>query len=115
MPSADVNNPATATTVYGQRFGPLRTQVGPLSSSNPFLTGTDILGIPTMQGKVVVMDPKPLDTLLDVMRTYVYDPGTPFRPGTAESDPGCDRRRCRIHPVQSCLVVRLRRNIGRSK
>lgn len=87
-PFADINNPATAATVYAQRFGPLRSQIGPLSLSNPLLEGTDILGMPAMQGKVVVMDPKPLDTLLDVMRTYVYDPGTAFRPGTAESDPG---------------------------
>jgi hypothetical protein len=47
-----------------------------------------------MQGKVVVMDPKPLNafdlanpTLLR-MQTYVYNPGTPFKPATAQSDPG---------------------------
>ncbi len=45
-----------------------------------------------MAGKVVVMDPKPLDTLdpltMDTMRTYVYNPGTPYQAATADSEPG---------------------------
>ena len=87
--AADVNNPSMADTVYSQRFGPLRAQIGPLGvPSNPFLGGVDVFGMPTMAGKVVVMDPKPLDTLLDNMRTYVYAPGTQYKPQSADSDPG---------------------------
>jgi hypothetical protein len=85
-PSVDINNPATASLVYDQTFGPLRAQVG--GSANPLLLGLDIFGMPAMQGKVVVMDPKPLDTFADLMRTYVYDPGTPFDPGQEATDPG---------------------------
>jgi hypothetical protein len=89
-PSVDINNPATASVVYDQDFGPVRMQIG--GSTNPLLAGLDILGVPAMQGKVVVMDPKPLDGILlgilDLMRTYVYDPGTPFDPGQVDVDPG---------------------------
>lgn len=89
-PSVDINNPATVSTVYEQHFGPVRMQVG--GSTNPLLAGLDIFGMPAMQGKVVVMDPKPLDGIalgiFDLMRTYVYDPGTPFVPGQADTDPG---------------------------
>jgi PEP-CTERM motif-containing protein len=84
-PSADISNPAT----YNQSFGPLRTQIGPLGTpSNPLFGGLDVFGMPTMAGKVVVMDPKPLNALSDTMRTYVYDPGTPFSPGSADFNPG---------------------------
>ncbi len=85
-PFVDINNPATVSTVYDQSFGPMRTQIG--GSANPLLAGLDIFGMPAMRGKVVVMDPKPLDTFLDLMRTYVYDPGTPFNAGELETNPG---------------------------
>lgn len=85
-PFVDINNPATASVVYDQSFGPLRMQIG--GSTNPLLLGLDIFGMPAMQGKVVVMDPKPLDTFLDLMRTYVYDPGTPFDPAQLDTNPG---------------------------
>lgn len=85
----DINNPDTFSTVYDQTFGPLRTQIG--GSANPLLAGLDIFGMPAMEGKVVVMDPKPLNgfpDVLDLMRTYVYVPGTPFDPAQAEINPG---------------------------
>ncbi len=85
-PAVDINNPATASLVYDQTFGPLRAQIG--GSANPLLLGLDIFGMPAMRGKVVVMDPKPVDTFADLMRTYVYDPGTPFDPAQADSNPG---------------------------
>ena len=80
-------------SAYTQTFGPLRGQIGPLNADpNPLLEGLDIFGMPTMTGKVIVMDPKPTDPFSnpvpDVMRTYVYNPGTPFNPGMAATNPG---------------------------
>jgi len=69
---------------YNQRFGPLRAQINPNDADFP----VDVFGMPAMQNKVVVMDPKPVNTLLAQMQTYVYSPGTPFNPGAADSDPG---------------------------
>jgi hypothetical protein len=89
-PSVDINNPDTASVVYDQNFGPLRIEISEIGDcTDPFdVDVLDIFGMPAMQGKVVVMDPKPLDTLLDLMRTYVYDPGTPFDAGQSETNPG---------------------------
>jgi hypothetical protein len=44
--------------------------------------------MPAMLGKVVVIDPKPAETLLDSMHTYLYDPTEPFHPSTLDSNPG---------------------------
>src|SRR5262249_60933364 len=89
QPGADVNNPLTAATVYDQVFGPVRLQMGPLGAApDPLLGGLDVFGTAVMVGKVVVMDPTPVDTLLDRMRTYVYAPGTPFNPSAADRNPG---------------------------
>jgi len=88
-PDSDVDNPATYNTVYNQNFGPLRLQVGPAGGNpDPFLEDLDVLGMPAMAGKVVVMDPKPVDTFLDTIRTYIYNPGTPFNPAAADTNPG---------------------------
>ncbi len=89
-PLTDVDNLPTYTTVYNQQFTNQRAQIGPLliDPGNPLLADLDVFGIPLMQNKVVVMDPKPVDTFLDTMRTYVYDPGTPFNAATAASNPG---------------------------
>lgn len=88
-PNADLDNPGTYQQVYNQVFTPIRTQIGmPAEDTNPLLSGLDVLGTPLMDGKVVVMDPKPVNTFLDTMRTYVYDPNTPFNPNTQNTDPG---------------------------
>lgn len=78
------------TSVYSQTFGAIRAQIGPLGvdPGNPLLSGLDVFGMPTMQGKVVVMDPSPLDTIEGIMKTYVYDPGTAFDPVNVEYNPG---------------------------
>jgi hypothetical protein len=88
-----IDDPAQHLTVYNQTFGQLRTQIGPLGGvPNPLLEGLDIFGMPTMASKVIVMDPKPVDPFAnpipDVMRTYIYNPGTPFNPNTADTNPG---------------------------
>lgn len=88
-PEADIDNLNTFSSVYNQTFADMRLQVGPLNADpNPLLENLDVFGMPVMQGKVVVMDPRPLDTFLDTMRTYLYDQGTPFQSATEDSNPG---------------------------
>jgi hypothetical protein len=104
FPGGDgIDDPGQHLTVYNQTFGPLRAQIGPLNAEpNPILDGLDIFGMPTMTGKVVVMDPKPADWNSnpnpDVMRSYVYNPGTPFNPATAATNPG-------IPPVDRSIAL----------
>ncbi|HEX2971037.1 MAG TPA: autotransporter-associated beta strand repeat-containing protein [Tepidisphaeraceae bacterium] len=88
-PDTDVDNLNSYSTVYNQKVGPIRTQIGPINQANPnpLLEDMDVFGVPLMQGKVVVMDPKPVDGM-DTMRTYVYNPGTAFNPSTADTNPG---------------------------
>lgn len=90
-PTADLDNPSTYNQVYNQQYGPVRTQIGPLGPPNPLgsiLGGLDVIGMPAFRGKVVVMDNRPVNSFLDTMRTYVYNPGTAFNPGSIETDPG---------------------------
>lgn len=77
-------------SAYSQHFTPMRAQIGPINVADPdpALEGLDVFGTPLMQGKVVVMDPKPVNTLLDTMRTYVYNPGTPYNAAAADTNPG---------------------------
>ncbi|MBC7785418.1 MAG: hypothetical protein H7144_16415, partial [Burkholderiales bacterium] len=71
-----------------------RTQIGALPRPSEFdpLRGIDVIGMPALKGKVVVMDnrglnkyaPDPFD--LDnaaVMNTFIYNPGTPFNAADA--------------------------------
>jgi hypothetical protein len=88
---------------YTQSFGPMRFQVGPVPEpDNPLLQGLDVIGMPAIQGKVIVMDPKPLNATVEAynasgdifdligggMVTYIYNPGTPYNPAQADTDPG---------------------------
>lgn len=87
--TADIDNPNTFAQTYTQRIGPVRTQIGPAGTIvDPVLGDLDVIGVPAMAGKVVVIDPKPANTFADTLRTYVYAPGTPFDPAGAEVDPG---------------------------
>jgi hypothetical protein len=86
----DLDNFATYPEVYDQTFGPLRMQIAQ-TEVDPFLgTPLDVFGMPTMKGKVVVMDARPTssDTDLGVMKTYTYNPGTPYDSSQDDSDPG---------------------------
>lgn len=89
-PDTPIDDPNTYTTVYNQVFHKIRTQIGPVTNTdpNPLLEDLDVFGVPLMQGKVVVFDPKPVNTFADTMRTYVYNPGTPYNASTADSNPG---------------------------
>lgn len=88
-PNTDVDNPDDWQQVYNQESGPMRMEMALSPSADPF-DPTDIWGMPTMQGKVVVMDPTPIfdpNSPTD-MNTYIYNPGTPFHASQAQTDPG---------------------------
>jgi autotransporter-associated beta strand protein len=87
IPSDDLDNPLTYQTIYNQKSGPVRMQI---AKSAADLFPVDVVGVPAMAGKVIVMDPKPLDDVwsFDGIHTYVYNPGTPYRPTTSDTDPG---------------------------
>ncbi|HSI34839.1 MAG TPA: aspartyl protease family protein, partial [Tepidisphaeraceae bacterium] len=103
-----------ATTDFGgytHTVANVRAQVGPFigddpneANDNPLVSDLDVFGMPLIKGKVMVMDPRPVEKLMnggqpayneetgeseDIrMRTYLYAPGTAFRPQTVGSDPG---------------------------
>src|SRR5262249_24106923 len=88
-PNSDIDHLATWQSVYTQSFGPVRMQIGAVpESDNPVLQNLDVFGTPILKGKVAVFDPKPVDTFLDTMRTYIYDPGTSFNASKADTAPG---------------------------
>ena len=87
----NIDNLATYQTTYNQQLGAVRTQIATAPVDPSSLLGPlDVIGIPAMQGKVVVIDPKPLDDIYSFagINTYLYNPGTTYRPVTADTDPG---------------------------
>jgi hypothetical protein len=89
----DLDNLDTYPSVYTQKFGAVRAQVS-AEPADEALMPLDVFGMPTMTGKVIVMDARPpssdgLD--FGVMRTYTYDPGTPYNPAEDDNDPGIPR------------------------
>jgi hypothetical protein len=86
-PSADVDNLATYAKVYAQKLGPVRTEISQ-QPADDLLGPIDIVGMPALAGKVMVVDPTPANTGLDNIRTYIYNAGTPFHSATSGSDPG---------------------------
>jgi predicted aspartyl protease len=90
---------------YKLHTGPFRAQVGPLGGEfglmDLVMANLDVFGMPVLKGKVMVMDPKPVNKFDDTMRTYVYDPGTRFDSGNAHRDPGIPKtnRRVKLTPV----------------
>jgi hypothetical protein len=62
---------------YGKPFGPVRAQIGKGGGLIEQMTGgLDVVGMPAMKGKIVVLNPKPVDTFGDTMRSDVLDPHT---------------------------------------
>jgi hypothetical protein len=94
----DTSNPAVFTQ---QISNPVRTQIG-INSADFGTDPIDVVGMPAMAGKVVVMDPRPVNDVVAFlsdpdwenlpedmnMHTYVYNPGTAYKPATATTDPG---------------------------
>lgn len=62
---------------YPLRVGPVRTEVSAGGGLIEMLTGgLDVLGMPAIKGKIVVIDPKPVDKFDDMMRCGLYERGT---------------------------------------
>ena len=80
-PDADLDNLASWIAVYTQGFGSLHAKISGQD-------GLDIIGMPAMADRVVVIDPKPLNSFNDTLRTYVYAPGTPYDADFSAWDPG---------------------------
>jgi hypothetical protein len=77
-PNVNVEDKDAIATSYTVTSGPFRTEIGPLDSGTDFLTelamgDLDILGMPVIAGKIVVMDPRDVNNMTDKIRTYVYD------------------------------------------
>jgi hypothetical protein len=59
---------------YPISFGPIRAQINTSGGLMEMLTGgLDVVGMPAMKGRVVVIDPKPVDTFGDTMRAHLLD------------------------------------------
>jgi hypothetical protein len=86
IPTADVDNINTYNSVYNQKYGPVRVQIS-RTPADPLVGPLDILGMPLLNGKVMVMDPKPVENL-DNIHTFVYNPGAPYNASARETDPG---------------------------
>ena len=72
-PTNGGDDPADASQ-YGLTFGPARVQLAEAGGLMDALTGgLDVVGMPAMKGRVVVMDPRPVDTMGDTMRAQVLD------------------------------------------
>jgi hypothetical protein len=60
---------------YPISIGPVRTQVGAAAGLMDMLTGgLDVIGMPAIKGRTIVIDPKPVDTFGDTMRAALVDP-----------------------------------------
>jgi hypothetical protein len=77
-PTVDINNKDTVAGTYNLTAGPFRSEIGPLSSGLDLLMSLaagdlDIVGMPVISGKIVVMDARDVNSMTDKIRTYVYD------------------------------------------
>lgn len=57
--------------------GPWNCQIGPLSGGGlleSMVGSIDVVGMPAMMNKVVVIDPRPVNTFSDVMKVQILDP-----------------------------------------
>jgi hypothetical protein len=64
--------------MYNLAAGPFRTEIGPLAVGGDFLSALaledlDIVGMPVIAGKIVVMDNRDVNAMSDKIRTFVYD------------------------------------------
>ena len=60
---------------YPISVGPVRVQVGAAAGLMDMLTGgLDVVGMPAIKGRVIVMDPRPVDSFGDTMRAGLFSP-----------------------------------------
>lgn len=72
---------------YGKPLGPMRVQLRPTGGILDALTGgTDVVGMPAMAGKVVVIDCRPV-AKMDKLKTWVVSPGEQRVPRTTRGVP----------------------------
>jgi hypothetical protein len=102
--ATDVNNTGELGDLFDALGGlgsgvPGLDEIGQLIAE---LSAVDVIGMPAMKGKVIVIDPTRINNLgaffnnIDLyeevpdvfIHTYAYNPGTPFNPATAATDPG---------------------------
>jgi hypothetical protein len=84
-PHAAVEDPAS----YKVSIGPARAQISTSVGLIEMLGGgLDVIGMPAMQGNVMVMDAKPVNTFSDTMRTYLYPANTKYNDAHSNDDPG---------------------------
>jgi hypothetical protein len=79
-PNVDIDQKDAIAMTYNLTAGPYRAEIGPLGSAD-FLTALalgdmDIVGMPVIAGKIVVLDPKDVNAMTDKIRTTVYDAKT---------------------------------------
>ena len=88
--ATDINNLATFQTVYNQAYNNIRIEAGPFNPApDPDqLGGLDVFGMPVLMGKTMVSDARGLNDGSDLLRTYIYNPNTPYHPSTSTTDPG---------------------------
>ena len=77
-PTVNTDQKEAIAGTYNLTDGPFRAEVGPLGSGMDFLTelatgDMDIVGMPVISGKIIVLDPKDVNAMTDKIRTYVYD------------------------------------------
>jgi hypothetical protein len=77
-PNVDTDHADAIAATYNLTVGPLRAEVGPLSSGMDILTALavgdmDIVGMPALYGKIVVLDNRDVNAMDDKIRTFVYD------------------------------------------
>ena len=80
-PNVDVEQKDAIAMSYSLTTGPYRTEIGPLDSGLDFITelavgDLDIIGMPAIAGKIIVLDPRDVNSMTDKIRTYIYDPKT---------------------------------------
>ena len=82
--NTDGDNPGA----YSKPAGPMRVELrrgGDLMEM--LMGGLDVAGMPVMVGKVAVIDPKPLNTFTDKLRTAIVSPDDPAIPNVTRHVP----------------------------
>ena len=65
---------------YSAPDNPVRVQIRQQPAPNDFFSEPiDVIGVPAMKGKVVVIDPRRAEEL-NYINSFVYTPGTPYNP-----------------------------------